>query len=348
VFPIRDLNEICDTVGQRWDGLRHARLFLTGGTGFYGKWLLESLVHANERMKLGAHCTVLTRDPQAFARQAPHLISHAAIDFITGDVRDFTFPASDFSHVIHAATPASARLIDEAPLEMFETIVRGTERMLEFARCCDARRFLFTSSGAVYGKQPAAVTQVAEDFAGGPDPTAPRSAYAEGKRAAEMHGVLFARRHGFDFVISRGFAFLGPGLPLDAHFAAGNFIRDGLAGGPIRVSGDGSPYRSYLYASDLAAWLWTILLQGQGGRAYNTGSEESMTIAEVARRTGDYFGTEHRLARQPVLDAPSERYVPSTRRAREELGLAARVPFDEALARTVAWHRGSTEGCGHA
>lgn len=339
-LPTRDLDETLSAVGPLWEELRGARIFITGGTGFFGKWLLESLIWANDRLGLQAHCTVLTRDPRLFGRQAPHLMSRADLAFATGDVRDFAFPAGAYTHVIHAATPASAKLNDDEPLQMFETIVHGTQRTLEFARQSGARRFLFASSGAVYGKQPSAITHLAEDFTGGPDPTNPRSAYAEGKRAAEMLGVLFAARHGFDFLIARGFAFVGPGLPLDAHFAVGNFIRDGLVGGPIRVNGDGSPYRSYLYAADLAVWLWTILLRGETGRPYNTGSEEHMTIAELAQKVARFFGVDFVVSRKPDPQGQSERYVPATQRARQELGLSVRVPFADALARTVAWHRG--------
>jgi nucleoside-diphosphate-sugar epimerase len=337
-LPANDLDEIFHAVGSPWEELRGQRVFITGGTGFYGRWLLESFVWANDRLKLDATVTVLTRDPERFGRSNPHLSAQSNLEFVAGDVRDFEFPAGRYTYVIHAATEASAKLNDEEPLRMFDTNVVGTRRTLEFARQCGARRFLFASSGAVYGKQPAAITHVAEDFMGGPDPTDPRNAYAEGKRSAEMLGVLFAKQHGFDFIITRGFAFIGPLLPLDIHFAVGNFIRDGLNGGPVRIGGDGTPYRSYLYASDLAAWLWTILLRGAASRAYNIGGEEAVTILELAKSIAAFFGTDVVVARQPATHVPPDRYVPSTCRAREELGLRVRVPFADALARTVEWH----------
>src|SRR5207245_4908945 len=164
-----------------------------------------------------------------------HLASHPAIQFHDGDVRSFEFPKGTFSHVIHAATEATARLYSEQPLLMFDIIVEGTRRTLEFARQCGARKFLLTSSGAVYGRQPPELTHVPEDYAGGPNPTEPRFGYAEGKRAADMLCALFAQQHGFETKIARGFAFVGPYLPLDIHFAIGNFIRDGMRGGPIRI-----------------------------------------------------------------------------------------------------------------
>jgi dTDP-glucose 4,6-dehydratase len=335
-----DLDHILTHTQGLWDELRGKRIFITGGTGFFGCWLLESFAWANDKLSLGAQAVVLTRNPSAFHQKAPHLSSHPAIQFHVGDIRSFEFPNGHFSHFIHAATEASAKLNDENPLLMFNTIVVGTRHALEFARHCCAQKFLLTSSGAVYGKQLPDLTHIPEDYQGAPDPTDPRSAYGEGKRAAEMLCALYARQFGLETKIARCFAFVGPYLPLEIHLAIGNFIRDGLRGGPIQVKGDGTPYRSYLYAADLAIWLWTVLLRGKACRPYNVGSEEDITIRDLAKTVAQVFKppVEVRVAKETVPGQPIERYVSSTHRAQTELGLKMRVALPEAIRRTARWY----------
>ena len=336
----QDLDDILVRTYDLWDELRSQRIFITGGTGFFGCWLLESLIWANDKLGLNAEVVVLTRNYDAFRKKAPHLANHPSIQFIIGDVTSFNFPEGNFSHVIHAATEASAKLNEENPLLMFDTIVQGTRHTLEFAKLCQAKKFLLTSSGAVYGKQPSALTHIPEDYIGAPDPTHAPSAYGEGKRAAEMLCTLYGKQYGFETKIARCFAFVGPYLPLDTHFAIGNFIRDGLQGGPILVNGDGTPYRSYLYAADLAVWLWTILLKGRSCYPYNVGSDVDITISNVARLVGSVFQPpiEVVIAKKPSGEKPGQRYVPLTTRAFSELGLKPIIALEEAIQRTKSWN----------
>jgi len=333
-----DLDHVLARTEPLWSDLRGERILITGATGFFGCWLLESFAWANRRLNLNASAVALSRHRQTIAHKAPHLAADPAISFHAADVRSGDFPQGQFSHVIHAATEASAKLNAEAPLAMFDTIVEGTRRALQFAATHSVKRLLFVSSGAVYGTQPPELTHLSEAFPGGPDPLDRSCAYAEGKRTAEMLCALTASAN-FETTIARCFAFVGPYMPLDTHFAIGNFISDALRGGPIDVKGDGSPVRSYLYASDLVVWLWTMLFKGRSGRAYNVGSEESLNIAAVAHEVSAALpgNIPVRIANAPTPGASVHCYVPSTARAREELGLSAEVPLREAIGRTYTW-----------
>jgi nucleoside-diphosphate-sugar epimerase len=343
-----DIARLLARTPSLWEPFRNASLFISGGTGFFGIWLLEAILAANRERSLGCGVMVLSRDPARFAGKAPHLAADPALSFVEGDVRDFHFPNGPITHVIHAATDASASLNADDPQVMFDVCVEGTRRMLALAEEKRSQRFLFTSSGAVYGRQPPELTHVPEDFRGGPDPLDIRSAYAEGKRAAELLCAIAARSSaargdGLHVSIARCFAFVGPHLPLDVHFAIGNFIRDCIAGGPIRIGGDGTPFRSYLYAADLVEWLFTILLCGESGRAYNVGSEEAVSIRQLADRVADVAVTvwpdrgrlEIVMAKQPEPGQPAARYVPNCRRAREELGLVPATSLDESIRLTM-------------
>ena len=349
-----DLDHVLARTDDRvWQALRGQRIFITGGTGFFGRWLLESFAWANRALDLRASVVVLSRDPAANLQRAPHLGPEAGISWVRGDVRSITLAdvqsqlgessTPSFPFLIHAATESASTQARDAPLEMFDTCVQGTRNMLELAVAGRGRRFLFTSSGAVYGPQPPGITHIPEDYRGGPDPLAVSSAYSEGKRGAEHLCAQWHQIHPtLEPVIARCFAFVGPFLPLDAHFAAGNFVGDALAGRPIRVGGDGTAVRSYLYAADLAIWLWTILIRAEPLRAVNVGSGDSVTIAQLAVRAARLReqALPIEIARAPVVGAIPQRYVPNVERAESDLGLIASLSLEDSLRRTLDWHLG--------
>jgi dTDP-glucose 4,6-dehydratase len=356
-----DLNLVLSQTRDLWQEMRGQSVFITGGTGFFGCWLVESFCHVNRVLELGARATLLTRDPAKFARKCPHLAGNPALTLLAGDVRSFEFPAGEFRYVIHAAMEASKKQAMEEPLEMLSTILAGTERTLKFAARCGARKFLLTSSGAVYGRQPREMTHVPESYDGAPDPLNAANMHAEGKRASELMCAVYQhqinaqnpryeqmeRMEGLEFEakIARCWAFCGPHLPLDTHFAIGNFIRDVLAGRPISIAGDGTPRRSYLYAADLAVWLWTILFRAPSLLAINVGSGRDVSIRELAEVVAATLAPETHasaiqihVAQQAVPGALPERYVPSVERAEKMLGLRETVGLEEAIRRTAAWH----------
>ena len=344
-LPREDLEFVEKGAAALWPQLAGARIFVTGATGFFGKWILESLFSANERHGLGVRVLALSRSPEAFVEANPHM-EREGLRWMTGSVEtlepaDLSGEALDF--VIHLATEADLKAAAADPSAAAGVITGGTRRVLEAARRAGARRLLFTSSGAVYGPQPAATEYVGEGYPGLPNSgngASPYGATGEAKRQAELLCAAHGSGDGLGAVIARCFTFAGPGLPLRDKFAFGNFMADALGGGPIIIKGDGSSVRSYMYAADLAVWLWTLLLKGAPGRAYNVGSEQAVSVRRLAESIGAVLGSHGiEMLQTPKPGAVPDRYVPSTLRAREELGLSEHFSLTDTIRRTAVWLR---------
>lgn len=322
--------------------LRGKKLLLTGGTGFFGKWILGFLNYANRVHDLQLEIHVLSRNPDRFLEHFPQF-KHELLHFIKGDIRTFSFEkAVDF--VIHAATEASAKLNEERPSEMFDVIVQGTKQLLKVCETVGVGRILITSSGAVYGKQSSEITHQNDESLSAPDIHSVANAYAEGKRVSELLGAFHSQETGQTVNFARCYAFVGPYLPLDSHFAIGNFINDCLEGREISIKGDGTACRSYMYAADLVIWLVKILTHGKNVRSYNVGSEDSVSIGELAAKvesawlelTGSRVG--FKILGIAQSDAQIQRYVPKTERASVELGLRLGYSFENSLLKTLTWN----------
>src|ERR1700753_2602609 len=151
-LPEADLAEVMHHAREAFLHLWRARIFITGGTGFFGKWLLESMIYANRELRLNVRATVLTRNAEAFRRAAPHIATSPDITVLQGNVRDFAFPRGAFTHVLHAAADSTGRQTSQPGGELTRTILEGTRRVLEFADRSGAGRMLYVSTGAVYGR----------------------------------------------------------------------------------------------------------------------------------------------------------------------------------------------------
>lgn len=334
-----DLDSILSRIKNLIPEAKNSNFFLTGGTGFFGCWFLESLVYFNEKLKLNISITVLTRNREAFKQKIPYLLDGPKIKFHEGDIRDFVFPEGTFHYIIHSAGAPK----DESRINRFDIFTNGIKRVLEFAKRCGCRKMLFISSGSIYGKNPE-IKNFEESLNTIPS-------YAEGyaelglaKRVGEFLCYEYCKEYGFEAKIVRCFTFIGPHIPLESNFAAGNFIRDALKEGPIIIKGDGTAVRSYMYMSDLMVWLWTILFKGESCYPYNVGSEKEITIKELAYKVAEVYkkltgkSIDVIIEKTPDPLKSVDRYIPSTKRAGKELGLKQTVSLDEAIEKTFRFY----------
>ena len=315
------------------------RLFITGGTGFFGLWLLTALRYLNQQ-KYHIEVCVLSRNPKEFLDRNPYFQSQTWLSFLTGNVRDFDIPDRQFDYLLHAATETSMAAHAE-PQTMLDDILLGTSQVIKLAKQCGVKRMLLVSSGAVYGTQPEGLLHQPDDSQLACNPLLVSNAYGEGKRVMELMGAM-AQMHGeLEAVSARCFSFCGPGLPLDAHFAMGNFIRDALYRDKITVQGDGTAVRSYLYGADLAVWLLGLLVHGKLGNAYNVGSEASISIKDLATKVRDVLAPEKAVVVMQASDptnAIRHCYVPLTSKARA-LGFAQWTSLESSLLYTARFSK---------
>lgn len=336
-----DLDHVLAHTEGLWEELRGKKVFITGGTGFFGCWLLESFAWANDKLHLNASACVLSRNPEAFGKKVPHLYHHKAIKFLKGNINDFVFSEDLFSYLIHCCAyqqPANEKINN---LSLIKGMLNGTTHILDFCVKANVKKMLMVSTGAIYGKTLSSLEKIPEDFSDSIDPTNSENAYHHVRRMMETLSVLYAEGNDFEAKIARCFSFIGPYLPLNGRFAVGDFILDSLSQRNIIIKGDGKAVRSYLYMADLVIWLWTILFKGKNCRPYNVGSELPITIREIAEEFADESDPPLPISvlKKSSHGVAPDYYVPDTSRARSELDLQQIIHLSTAIKKTMQWHK---------
>ena len=320
-----------------WSHLQGGRLLLTGCTGPFGWWLLQRLAHAqaHEGLQLRG-VALLTRRAAAVQAWLSLLPSMACLELIEGDITQIDQRDIAFTHLVHGATTSAHETFGGASaISKFDTLVDGTRAVVRLCHRARPQAVLFLGSGVVYGPRPGPVE---ETDSHAPDTLDPGSGLAQAKRAAEFILGCAAQELGFSLTIARCFAFAGPGIPLDVHYALGNFVQQALQAPALVVQGDGRPLRSFLHLGDLAIWLWRMLAAAPGtpARVFNVGSDAALSIGELAQRVAAELSP-HKPVQ--VLGQLSDRaknidrsvYLPSIAKARRELGLDAWTPLPTSI-----------------
>lgn len=323
--------------------LENGHVFLTGGTGFLGRWLLELVAVLNAQHHFNTRVTVFSRSAPDFARRHRHLGARKEFRFVEGDIRYLTELPRDTQFVLHAAALTDRRLFASNPTAVGEVNGVGTIRLLSAAQLVeDLKQFVLVSSGLVYGPQALDLPNVGENYARGFACDNANAVYAESKRFAESMACSFASEAKLPLVILRPFAFVGPYQSLELPWAVTDFIRDALARRPIKIMGDGSTVRSLMYASDFAFWALAGLARGRSRQAYNVGSPEPIDLLSLARKITQHFVPAPEIqTRVGQGGHDATRLVPSVEKAERELGVSVTVPLAEALRKTIEWHRAS-------
>lgn len=321
--------------------MKSPSIFLTGGTGFFGRSLLDYWINQYHiDSKSVPEVTILSRNPEKFISHYPRFCNLPWLKLHLGNILDQdTLPkqVGKFTHILHAATDSTlGPKLDK--LHQYEQIVVGTKNILDFAVHAEASRFLLTSSGSVYGTQPLNLEKIPEDYLGMPNPLQANNTYGIAKRMAEHLCILYKEKYGLETVIGRCFTFSGSNLPIDSHFAIGNFVRDALWHDEIRILGSGKDFRSYLDQYDLASWLNQLLFKGQSGTAYNVGSDEAITIYNLALLIREIISPNKKINfdKNSRDTGVRRRYIPEIKKIQTELDMRITIPISESIKRMAS------------
>ena len=316
-------------------------LAVTGGTGFLGTWIAESVAALNDNHGFRITLHLYGRAPQTWQERVPHLSAREDIEVRQGDVRTpMDFPSTcDF--IIHAAGTPDNRVHASDALRVYQTAVFGANNVLDAATKLDGiNRFLLVSSGLVSAPPSDGQGYVEEAFTVH-DPNSFHLAYVDSKRASENLAAIYRSEFRLPVVIARPYTFMGPYQPLDRPWALNNFIRDALMRGEIRLQGDGLVRRSFLYGSDAAAWTLAALVKGSVGKAYNIGSGRPLPLKQAAESIADAVGPHVRISYRnlPPNQQRHNDFYPDNTRAASELTVTEAIPFEEGLVKTVHWYK---------
>lgn len=319
-------------------------ILITGGTGFMGTWVVEMIAFLNDNYNFNTKLILLSEHAQNFSEKAPHLAINKNVELVERDIRNVIEIPDEITYIIHAAADPDNRLHASDPLKTMHVISEGTEVILRAAlQLPNLKKLLNISSGLIYGPQSLELEALSENSYGGFDCGSVASVYAEAKCFAETLCSAYRSQYKMAIVTARPFAFIGPYQLLDKPWAINNFIRDSLMGGPIRILGDGETVRSYMYPSDMAFWLLRILVDGISGLAYNVGSPHSVTLRQLAEKIAGNFPIKPKIIFHVAgdRDLHRSRLVPDVTLAQKNLGLSIKVDINEAIRRTLLWHRES-------
>jgi len=337
-FIKNDINKSMQRLVPNLNSLKGKTILITGGTGFVGSWVARTLAWLNDEFEFGCRVILLARTPENLQKSDSDLYHRDDMSFIRSDIRSLHSLPKDINYIIHAAASPDNRVHMSDPVNTMDVIAMGTKAVLEAAsRLADIEGIIHISSGQVYGGAPDNGVALSEAMAGGFLKGNVTSIYPEAKRYAETFCLAYRSQYKLPINIVRPFSFIGPFQSLNKPWAINSFLQEALNKQPMRMVGNGKPQRSYLYASDMAAWLLVILANGERGSIYNLGSSEGKSLQDVANKINRIIPNPVEIIVQNHNDDDSK-FIPNVNHVIEQLQVEEVFTFDEALEHTIKWN----------
>lgn len=326
-----------------WDKLRNKTVMVTGGGGFLAAYLIKSILIASRSRNLNTQIICVARRKTSVEMRLAGCINAPDFSVFEHDISQplpANFPRADY--VIHAASQASPKYYGVDPVGTLMANSIGTLYLLQNAVNSKTERFLFFSSGEVYGIPLNPDKLVDEHDYGYIDPMNVRSCYAESKRMGETMCVSWAQQYGLHTNVVRPFHTYGPGMALDDGRVFADFVADVVASRNIILKSDGLAIRPFCYIADASIGFLTVLLTGAKAEAYNVGNPQAeMSIRDLAVTLTTLFPERNIEARFEIpvasnsyLKSPISRSCPSIDKI-SQLNWVPTTSVEDGFRRTV-------------
>ena len=302
---------------------------VSGAAGFIGSHLCDRLLERGYEVVALDNFLTGSRD------NLEHLTGRPGFSVLEQDVCAQVTVEGPVDDVLHFASPASPVDFPAIPIEIVKVGTLGTHNMLGLALAKGAR-FLLASTSEVYGDP--LVHPQPESYRGNVNPIGPRSCYDEAKRCAEAFTMAYYRAHGLETRIVRIFNTYGPRMRLDDGRVIPNYFSQALRGEPLTVYGEGTQTRSLCYVDDLVAGALAVL-DGPDPLPFNIGSQDEVTMLELARIVKQVCGSPSEIQFRPLPEDDPRQRRPDTSRAREVLAWSPTISLEDGLGRTLEYFR---------
>lgn len=355
----KDIKHITDNTKEELLALSGHKLLLTGGGGFLGYYLVNSIVRWNKlRSDVGAD-TINLIVYDNFIRGLPKWLGDIEADGLVTVVKhDIVEPLpadiGAVSYIIHAASIASPIFYRQYPIETMDANVNGLRYLLDYFKERQANGdfvggLLYFSTSEIYGDPDELNIPTSEEYRGNVSSTGPRACYDESKRYGETLCVNFSNQYDLPIKITRPFNNYGPGLKINDGRALPDFCRNVLSNKDIILLSDGSPTRTFCYVADAVIGYIKVLIKGQSGEPYNIGTESpEISIKELAEMVVDIsrelFNYEGKVIykkstdKDYLVDNPNRR-CPLIGKAREHIGYNPLIGIEEGLRQSLIWYK---------
>jgi len=327
-----------------WEKFRGKTVLVSGATGFLPAYMVQTLLYLNDTMYNGKdkiRVLALARNPEKVKKRFSEYLKRQDIYFLLQDVCEPIDVSEKVDIIIHAASQASPKYYGKDPVGTLLANVVGTKNLLELAVKSKAEKFLFFSSGEVYGEVSSEQIPIKETNFGYFNPAEVRSCYGESKRMGENMCVSWTHQFGINAVIVRPFHTYGPGMSLDDGRVFADFVADIVNNRNIVLKSDGNAIRAFCYLSDAVIGFFTVLLKGEKANAYNVGNEKcEISIYELAKSLVGLYPEKRLIVKRSIqaqngyIVSKVQRPVPDTTKLRV-LGWEPVIDIEKGFRRTI-------------